>query len=188
MWTLGECYRLLGEWDKSLQYLTESLDIARKVEEFHSTATATLSLGELYMDMEDYAEAEKYFKECNSVNENAGDTSSQLSEAFPALSRLYLKKGEIEKAKELIEKTYEHVTKTRIGLDVAYAEMLKAMLFREQKDWEQSIEHFEKSLQEYKSINAQKWYVIRFADLLYEYGLMHLEEVTVVTRKKPTHF
>lgn len=174
MWTLGECYRLLGEWDKSLQYLTESLDIARKVEEFHSTATAALSLGELYMEMEDYAEAEKYFKECNSVNENAGDTSYQFSEAFPALSRLYLNKGEIEKAKELIEKTYEHVTKTRIGSDVAYAEMLKAMLFREQKNWEQSIEHFEKSLQGYKSLNAQKWYAIRFADLLYEYGLMHL--------------
>ena len=53
--------------------------------------------------------------------------------------------------------------------------MLKAMLFREQKDWEQSIQHFEKSLEEYKSLNAQKWYVYQFAELLYEYGSMYLE-------------
>ena len=53
--------------------------------------------------------------------------------------------------------------------------MLKAMLFREQKNWEQSIQHFEKSLQGYKSLNAQKWYVCQFAELLYEYGLMYLD-------------
>ena len=88
---------------------------------------------------------------------------------------MYLKKGEIEKAKELIEKTYEYTTKTSNKFDVAYAEMLKAMLFREQKDWEQSIQHFEKSLEEYKSLNAQKWYVYQFAELLYEYGSMYLE-------------
>jgi len=127
------------------------------------------------MEMEDYAEAEKYFDESNSIFEKAGETHTQLTSTFPGLSKLYLKKGEIEKAKELIEKTYEYATKTRNKFDVAYAEMLKAMLFREQKDWEQSIQHFEKSLEEYKSLNAQKWYVYQFAELLYEYGLMYLE-------------
>jgi tetratricopeptide (TPR) repeat protein len=53
--------------------------------------------------------------------------------------------------------------------------MLKAMLFREQKNWEQSVQHFEKSLQGCKSLNAQKWYIYQFAELLYEYGLMYLE-------------
>jgi len=52
--------------------------------------------------------------------------------------------------------------------------MLKAMLFREQKNWEQSLRFFEKSLQGYRSLNAEKWYVRDFAELLYEYGLMHL--------------
>jgi tetratricopeptide (TPR) repeat protein len=56
-----------------------------------------------------------------------------------------------------------------------YTEMLKAMLFREQKNWEQSIQHFEKSLQECKSLNAQKWLVFQFAEHLYEYGLMYLK-------------
>jgi tetratricopeptide (TPR) repeat protein/tRNA A-37 threonylcarbamoyl transferase component Bud32 len=172
---LGACYLFLGEWDKSLQYLRESLDIAKKVKEYQFSGEAAYWLGELFMEMEDYAEAEKYFNESNSIYENAGNTDAQLTWTFPALARLYLKEGEIEKAKELIEKTFEHATKTKNRLVIPYADMLKGMLFREQKNWDQSIQHFEKSLQGYKSLNAQKWYVYQFAELLYEYGLMYLE-------------
>jgi tetratricopeptide (TPR) repeat protein len=174
MTSLGMCYLFLGEWDKSLQYLRESLDITKKLKEYQFSGEATYWLGELFMEMEDYVEAEKYFNENNSIYENAGDTDSQLTWTFPALVRLYLKEGETEKAKELIEKTYEHATKTKNRLLISYAEMLKAMLFREQKGWKESIQHFEKSLQEYKSLNAQKWYVYQFAELLYEYGIMYL--------------
>ena len=73
-----------------------------------------------------------------------------------------MKKGEIEKAKNLIDKIYEYAIKTKSKLDIAYAERLKGILFREQKNWEQSILHFEKSLQMYKSLNMQKWRLIRF--------------------------
>jgi len=173
--SFGLVYRFLGEWDKSLQYGTEALDIAKKIGEYQTYGSVVLGLGELFMEMEDYPEAEKYFKEGNSIYEKAGDTDAQLTGSFPALSRLYLKKGEIEKARELIEKTYEYAAETKNRLDIADAEMLKAMLFREQKNWEQSIQHFEKSLQGCKSLNAQKWYVPKFAELLYEYGLTYLE-------------
>jgi len=171
---LGMCYQLLGEWDKSLQYLMEALDIAKKIGEYQFSGVATLGLGELFMEMEDYAEAEKYFKEAINIYEKSGESSTLFFEAYPALSRLYLKKGEIEKAKELIEKSCEHSTETKSRFVISYIEMLKAMLFREQKNWEQSIQHFEKSLQECKSLNAQKWRVIQFAELLYEYGLVYL--------------
>jgi tetratricopeptide (TPR) repeat protein/KaiC/GvpD/RAD55 family RecA-like ATPase len=172
---IGQCYLSLGEWNKSLQYLTEAVDIAKKVEEYGPSADANQSLGELLMEMEDYEEAEKCFNESRRICEKAGDTWSQLIVTFPALSRLYLKKGEIEKAKELIEKTYEFTAKSKIMLFIANAEMLKGMLFRAQKDWEQSIQHFEKSLQAYRELNAQKWYVPYFANLLHEYGSAYLD-------------
>jgi hypothetical protein len=37
------------------------------------------------------------------------------------------------------------------------------------------MQHFEKSLQEHKSLNLQKWYAYYRAELLYEYGLMYLD-------------
>jgi len=174
MWGLGECYYWLGEWDKSLYYLTEARDIAKKTGEYQSSAMATFSLGELFMEMEDYVEAEKHFTESSNICEKAGETDFQLMWVFSALTKLYLKKGEIEKAKELVEKICKYATITQSRLNISYAEMLKAMLFRERKDWEQAAQHFEESLRGHKSINAQKWHVYRFAELLCEYGLMHL--------------
>ena len=172
---LGIGYQWLGEWDKSLQCLMEARDVAKKIGEYQAYGNAALYLGELFFEMEDYAEAEKYFKESNSTWEKAKDATGQFNELFPALSKLCLKKGEIEKAKELIGKTYEYATKTKNRVLTSYVELLKGMLFREQKNWEQSMQHFEKSLQGFKSLNAQKWYVHQFAELLYEYGLMYLE-------------
>jgi tetratricopeptide (TPR) repeat protein/tRNA A-37 threonylcarbamoyl transferase component Bud32 len=175
MWGFGWCYQLLGEWDKSLQYLTEAYDIAKKIGEYSMSGFATAILGELFMEMEDYEESEKYFNESNTIFEKAEEPTTLVSWTFPRLSKLYLRKGEIEKAKTLIEKTYEYATKTGIKLSIAYAEMLKAMLFREQKKWEQAIQYFEKSPQEYKALNLQKWDIWTIAEHLYEYGLMYLE-------------
>jgi predicted ATPase len=172
---LGIGYQWLGEWDKSLQCLMEARDIAKRIGEYQAYGNAALYLGELFIEMEDYVEAEKYFKESNSTWEKAKDATGQFNELFPALSKLYLKKSEIEKAKELIEKTYEYATRTKNRVLTPYVELLKGMLFRDQKNWEQSIRHFEESLQGYKSINAQKWYVFQFAELLYEYGIMYLD-------------
>jgi tetratricopeptide (TPR) repeat protein/KaiC/GvpD/RAD55 family RecA-like ATPase len=181
---LGTCYMYLGEWDKSLQCLMESLDIAKKIGEYQFSGNAALLLGELFMEMEDYSEAEKYFKEADDIYEKAGETNTQFTDTFPALSRLYLKNGEIDKAKELIEKISAHAIKAKNTLLFSYAEMLEALLLREQKNWEQSTQHFEKSIQGYKSLNAQKWYVITYADLLYEYGLMYLERNEEGDREK----
>jgi serine/threonine protein kinase/tetratricopeptide (TPR) repeat protein len=175
MASLGWCYEFLGEWDKSLQYLMEAFEIAKKIGEYQFSGNVTLGLGELFMEMEDYEQSEKYFNEAIGIYEKSGESATLFFEALPALSRLYLKTGKIEEAKELIEKTSEQTTKTKSRFILLYAETLKAVLFREQKNWEQSIQHFEKSLQECKSLNAQKWRVIQFAELLYEYGLMYLE-------------
>ncbi|UCE28898.1 MAG: tetratricopeptide repeat protein [Candidatus Bathyarchaeota archaeon] len=184
MASLGVSYYWLGEWDKSLQYLVEAQEIAQKTGEYQASGTIAFFLGELFKEMEDYVEAEKYFNKCNSIAEKAGETDFQLTWVFPALSKLHLRKGEIQKAKELVEKTYEYAEKTRNRLVVSLVEMLKAMIFRDQREWEQSIQYFEKSLQGYRSLNVQKWTVQLFAELLYEYGLMYLERNAEGDKKK----
>jgi tetratricopeptide (TPR) repeat protein len=172
---LGYGYYLLGEWDKSLRFLKESLDIAKKVGEYQFSANATGCLGLLFAEMGDYAEAEKYLQESSNIYASAGDTASQAQEAYPELAKLYMNTGEMEKAQELIEKIHANATKAMGKFFTAYADVLQAMLFRGQKKWDQSIQCFEKSLQGYKSLNAQKWHVDKFAELLYEYGLVYLE-------------
>ena len=171
---IGRCYLWLGEWSRSRQCLTEAVNVAKEAREYGASADANLRLGELFMEMEDYEGAENYLKESNSIREEAKDTTSQLVNTFPALSRLYLKKGQIEKGKELIEKTFEFAVNSKNSFLIANAEMLEGMLFREQKNWEQSIQHFAKSLQAYRDLDARKWYVPYFANVLFEYASMFL--------------
>jgi tetratricopeptide (TPR) repeat protein/KaiC/GvpD/RAD55 family RecA-like ATPase len=171
---IGACYLFLGELEKSLQYLKEAYDMARATKEYQFFAETGCWLGRLFIEMEDYAEAEKYLDESNSKYQEAGDTDTQVISVLPELSRLYLKKGATQEANKLIERIYEYASKTHSKLVVPQAEMLRAMLFREQKDWEQSIRHFENSLQGYKALDAQKRYVEPLADLLCEYGSTYL--------------
>lgn len=172
---LGLVYLWLGAWDKSLQHLMEARDLGKEGGEYQSVGNATVALGELFVEREDYAEAEKYLKESSRTWEEAGDTDGQVLDLFPVLSRFYLRKGEIEKAREIIEKTSEHAAAAKKKMLVPYTDMLKGMLYRELKDWQKSEEHFEKGLSGYKSLNAQEWNIYQFAELLYEYGLMYLD-------------
>ncbi|HVP26900.1 MAG TPA: tetratricopeptide repeat protein [Candidatus Bathyarchaeia archaeon] len=181
---IGMCYQWMGEWDKSLRYLTEAIDVAEKAEEYVPYAEANLQLGELFMEMGDYDEAEKHLTESNNICEKVGETTGKFFEVYPALSRLYLKKGEIEKAWGLIERTYDFAVKSKCNLLIGYAEMIEGMLFREQKMWQQSIQHFERSLQTHRALNAQKWYVPFFTDCLYEYGLMYIDRNEEGDREK----
>jgi serine/threonine protein kinase/tetratricopeptide (TPR) repeat protein len=174
MSSLGNCYGILGDWDKSLQCLTEAVELSKKIEDYQVSGYANRWLGELYVEMENFAEAERYIRECDSIYEKAGDTMGRLCETFPALSKLYLKRGEIARAEELIEKTYEYALKAESKTDMADAETLKGMLFREMGKWGESIQHFENGLQRYQSMDAQKWYVHKFAELLYEFSLAYL--------------
>jgi tetratricopeptide (TPR) repeat protein len=105
--------------------------------------------------MGDYDEAEKYLQESNNLYASAGDKSDQLRTTYPDLAKLYLKTGQIGKAQELVNIIDKNVTETMGKFIIPHTDMLRAMLFREQKKWDQSMQLFEKSLQEYKSLNAK---------------------------------
>jgi tetratricopeptide (TPR) repeat protein len=171
---LGGYYFVLGEWDKSLQLLTETGEIFKNVVNYQTLPYVNLMIGRIFLEKGDYMKAEKHLIDCDSAYEEAGDELKRHLVSSPWLSALYLKKREIEKAGVLIAKTYEYATRTKSTYLIAYAEMFKAMLFREQKNWEQSIEYFKRSLAGLTSLDGQKWQLIELAYLLYEYGLTYL--------------
>jgi tetratricopeptide (TPR) repeat protein/KaiC/GvpD/RAD55 family RecA-like ATPase len=188
LWALGAMYGYLGEWDRSLQLLLEARDISNRLGEWQSSASTALSLGELFMEMENYDEAERYFKEGDGVYEKAGAPVGRFTDAFPALTRLYLKTGRLDEAKKRSRETYEHVAQTQVQPNINNAELVMAMVFREEKNWEQASQHFEKSLQGFKSLNAGKWLKPAFADMLYEYGLFFLERGEAEDKEKAASF
>ena len=68
---------------------------------------------------------------------------------------------------------------------IAYAHALKATMLRATKKWEESIEQFEESVQEFDALSARKWNMYDFADyVLCEYARVYLERDQEGDREK----
>ena len=88
----------------------------------------------------------------------------------------YIELGEIEKAKNLIDNLHRYALEVENKELITSADAQRAMLFRAQNKWEESIEHFEKSLQQFEAIGARRWNVYWFAKMvLCEYARVYLE-------------
>jgi len=172
---LGFVYQVLGEWDKCEQYCKEALSISQRLKEFQQIAMSYYYLGWLHFDKEEYVKAREFYEKMFEVFEKAGAKSDQM-EASQWLIWTYIELGEIEKAKNLIDNLHKFALEVKDRALVASADGLRAMLFRAQKKWKESIEHFEKSLEEHEALNVRRWNVYLFAKIvLCEFARVYLE-------------
>jgi len=172
---LGFIYQILGEWDKSEQYYREALNIAQRLDDFQSIGSAFGFLGWFHFDRGEYAKAKELVEKMYEVFEKHGAKSYQMG-ASDLVIWEYIELGEIEKAQNLIDDLHKYALEVENKNLIATADVMRAMLFRAQKKWEKSIEQFEKSLQEFETIDARRWNVYWFAKMvLCEYARVYLE-------------
>jgi len=181
---LGFVYQIFGEWDKSEQYYNEAFNLSQKVGDFQSRSLGYESLGLLHFDKGEYVKARESYEKMYEVYEKAGAKSYQMWGSRWSIWT-YIELGEFEKAKSLLDNLHRFALETKNKQLVASADSLRAMLFRAQQKWEESIEHFEKSLQEHEVLNARRWNVYWFAKMvLYEYARVYLERGQEGDREK----
>jgi tetratricopeptide (TPR) repeat protein len=94
--------------------------------------------------------------------------------------------GELGKAKntlDILQRFFLEVWKLK--LPIAYVNALRAKLLCAQKLWEESIEYFEKSLNEFEALGGRRWNMYDFAKIvLYEYAQTYLERDREGDREK----
>ena len=171
---LGWGHVFLGDWEEGIRYGVEGYEMAKKTGDYQTVGSAAYVLGLPYEEMGEYAEAEEYLQEGAATFERASDKITLLSMVYPRLAFVHVKKGEFDQAKALLERIREYGRQTDNGLVIAYAEALGASLLREQKDYDRSLQCFERTLQIYRSLELQEFDVWSYSDLLYEYGLGYL--------------
>jgi tetratricopeptide (TPR) repeat protein/tRNA A-37 threonylcarbamoyl transferase component Bud32 len=184
LFVLGFAYLILGEWSKSEHYYDEAAAISRKLTDFLPSAWSHFHHGLLLFDKAEYAKARESFEEAYKMVERAGDRDVPVfSSQF--LIWAYIELGEIEKAQNLLESLHAYALKTEEKYLNANEMSLKAMLFRAQKKYAESVELFEKTLKEWKSINANIWNAYYFARwVLCEYARVYLERDQEGDREK----
>jgi tetratricopeptide (TPR) repeat protein len=181
---LGFIHQILGEWDKSEQYYEEALDIAQRLDDFQSVGSAFGYLGWFHFDRGEYTKAKEFCEKMYEVAEKHGAKSMQMGGSQSVILAC-IELGEIEKAKNLIDNLHRYALEVENKELIASADAQRAMLFRAQNKWEESIEHFEKSLQEFEAIGARRWNVYWFAKMvLCEYARAYLERDQEGDREK----
>ncbi len=182
--TLGFAYQILGEWNKSEQYFKEALSISQRLDDFQTIAFSHLFLGRFHLDNGEFAKAREYFEKVIEICEKHGAKYHKMWYS-QQLIWADIELGEIKKAKNLIDELHKFAVEVKNKEFIAIADALRAMLFRAQKRWKESIEHFEKSLREFEALNARRWNVYWFAKMvLYEYARVYLERDQKSDREK----
>jgi tetratricopeptide (TPR) repeat protein/tRNA A-37 threonylcarbamoyl transferase component Bud32/DNA-binding Lrp family transcriptional regulator len=183
--TLGTIYLILGEWDKSEQHLTEALNLSQKLNQYPQIATNSMDLGILYgVYKGEYPKARELLEKAVEICEKAGAKYYQMW-ISELLIWIYIEHGKLQEANDLLDSAHKFALEIKDTFLIARAEALRGMLLRAQKKWEESIEHFEKSLQEYDSINARRWLLYHFAKFcLSEYARVYLERDQEGDREK----
>jgi tetratricopeptide (TPR) repeat protein len=182
--TLGFIYQILGEWDKSKQYYEEAFTVSEKAKEFQGIIGGYGFLGWLHFEKGEYARAKEFLEKFVEILEKAGAKDVLMSYiSLPVMT--YLELGENEKANALIDDLRKYALEKSDKQLTANADRLKGMQFRAQKKWEESIEYFEKCLQESEALNVRRWNVYMFARyVLFEYARMYLERDQEGDRQK----
>jgi tetratricopeptide (TPR) repeat protein/KaiC/GvpD/RAD55 family RecA-like ATPase len=181
---LGLVYHTLGELDKSEQYYEEALDLSQKSRNIQQTGFSHALLGWLYTDKGEYVKAKEELEKAFDIWGKAG---AKFYQAYASLRLAWVNTelGEIDKAKSFLDQTLRYAVEAGDKLLIALADVGKGMLFRVQKRWKESIEYFEKSLQEFEAINAKRWHVHLLAKMvLCEYANVYLEREQEGDREK----
>jgi len=180
---LGATYHVLGDWDKGEQYLEESLSISQKTNLTQSISNSYGYLGWSYYDRGEYAKAKEYFDRQSEIYEKTGQKAWQMNYSH-WIAMNYVELGEIKKARDLLDEMHKFAHEKQDKQLIANEDATRAFLLRAEKKWNESVELFEKSLQEYEALHARQWNVYGLAKYLYEYARVYLERDQPADREK----
>ena len=176
--SLGNVYGQLGEWDKSEKALNEALLIAQKTNDKPALGMVLRMIGLLLLEKGEYTKAIDFFEKAHSVYENrmAVQEGGWRGPIALLIARASIELRDLEKAESIINNVQQRAQEQKVGVFMAHVYEIKGKLLQVQRKWGESIEYFEKSLQEHKAAETMRWDVYIFAKrFLWEYAQVYVE-------------
>jgi tetratricopeptide (TPR) repeat protein len=181
---LGAFYHVLGEWNKGEQYLEEALRIAQRINNTNAMVNTYELLGWCYWDRGEYLRAKECFDKMSEIYEKRREKAYQIAD-YQWIAMNCIELGEIDKARTLLDEMHKFAHEKQNKQLIADEDATRAMLLRAEKKWNESIELFEKSLQEYEALRAKQWNVYFLAKyIFFETARAYLERNQPGDREK----
>lgn len=108
---LAACYHHLGDLDQALNYFFSALKMSEAAEDARGKANALGNIAVVFALQEDYDQALTFFERSLSINRELGRTAV-LGIQRNNMAEAYLKKGDLERAREHYQAGLEHNLKS----------------------------------------------------------------------------
>ena len=141
----GLVYKVMGEWDKAIDYYQRSLAIKEKVADEHEIATTLNNLGNVYQAKGEWDKAIEYYQRDLAICEKLGDEHG-MAPTFNNLGLLYQDKGEWDKAIEYHQRSLVICEKVGDKYRMAYSFNNLGCVYQDKGEWDKAIEYLQHSL------------------------------------------
>jgi signal transduction histidine kinase len=138
------CYRT-DNYHNGLLLLLDCLKTYRLLDDFHNQARVLKSIGTIYEYFGDYSNACESYEKCIGISQKIKEPDLE-SNAYNPLSGIYLKRNEIDKAFDIIQKSIAIKNQTQDLRGLGFALYARGKVYIRKKEFEKSIEDFKSAL------------------------------------------
>ncbi|MBL4669025.1 MAG: tetratricopeptide repeat protein, partial [Flavobacteriales bacterium] len=143
---IGSVYYEVENYTEALSTLQKSYLLLDEQNADHIKVKVLHGLGEATFHLKDYKQAQKYYEECFTLSNKKG-YHQVLIHANEGLTRIYIKKGNIDKAHLHVDLAIETAKKIEFKIGLATNLLLKGELFLEAKDENTALKYFYEAIQ-----------------------------------------
>jgi tetratricopeptide (TPR) repeat protein len=137
-YNIGSVHYKTDSYHIGLEYLLDSLQIYRQLNDQHNEARVLKSVGTIFEYFGDLSNAVESYEKCIGAAQKANDLN-QVSNAYNPLSGIYLDKGKYDEAFELIQKSIDIKESTNDVRGLAYALYGRGKVFIKKLEFQKAI-------------------------------------------------
>lgn len=134
LWKMGEVYEAKGLLDKALEIYNESRELIKEQSDILRTPVLLTKIGGVYLLQGEYELSKKTLEEA--LSKRCGEKHGEAI-TYHNLSRLYLSKGELDKAMEYIDKAIAIFYMLK-AFRFAGAKLTKAKIYLKKRDYQKA--------------------------------------------------
>jgi predicted ATPase len=160
-------YDDMGKYDMAIEYGKKSVKIARKIGNQGLLSATLINLSLSLINDGKYEEALNYLEQghkiCNKIDNKTFNIWYYIGK-----SEICLHKGDLTNALELSNKAIDLSTDIGMNRLIAYSKRTLGMIYRDQKQWDISLDSFNESINMFQKMDMKK----DLADSYFELGIM----------------
>jgi CHAT domain-containing protein/Tfp pilus assembly protein PilF len=141
----GDCYYLVGRFDKAIKYYEEALDIARKLGQEDNVSNGLNNIGNIYKSWHQYETAIKYYEEALGFDRKLG-MEEKVAILLNNISEIYDFMGQYDRAIKYYKEALDIDRRLRLEDNVSIGLNNIGNIYKSRGQFDTAIKYYEEAL------------------------------------------